>query len=50
MEIVDGIMVRKVGMLHWEAEVPRKNSIYYFPASTKKGAIKRAKEFLKEDQ
>lgn len=50
MEVVDGIQVRKVGILHWEAEIPLKNSIYYFPAATKKGAVKRAKEFLKEDQ
>lgn len=50
MEAVDGIQVKKIRAFYWEAEVPHKNSIYYFPGYTKKGAITRAKDFLKEKQ
>lgn len=50
MEPVDDIEVRRIRFLLWEAEIPRDNSIYYFPAYTKKGAIKRADKFLKEEK
>lgn len=52
MEEVDGITIRKKGILHWEAEVPSPNGrgIYFFPAYTKNGALKLAQEFLKEQK
>lgn len=50
MEVVDGINVRKVRFMYWESEVPKGNSIYYFPAYTKQGAVKKAKEFKGEQK
>ena len=43
------IKVRKLGLFMWEAEFSFNNSIYYFPAFTRSGALKRANRFLEEE-
>lgn len=43
-----GIDTRKIGFLRWESAVTLGRITYYFPGYTRKGAIKRAESFIKE--
>lgn len=42
------IDTRKIGFLRWESAVTLGRVIYYFPGWTRKGSIKRAERFWKD--